>query len=664
MKLIIKICVGFLFVNSYFLVAQNVETSSVIPVEKGMLIYGGGYLPKNGYYRIERKDDTNKNYKEIAKITVPKSLSELESKTANIIKYFKHLLPLKKQDNERVYNYIQAYKTDDSLYRSEHLPIIAIATGTAFLDTNVEKDKTYHYKVTFFKDGKDVFTNEFKKVKNVVTTDLPIPKAQKTEIVNDAVYLQWIVKNKKDMALFNVYRAFFGTTDFKKIETKKGYSFSNDGLHIIAIDASTEKASLYKYYIQPVDLYGNVSEVSETIASGKLQSENITPISSLHTQELEDYKIKLSWELHKSVLTSNIQIWRSHNFDDGFVEIMNLPPGTLEFIDDLPEASENYYYFLKISGGSGQEFKSSKIAAIIKNNPKLLEAPLNVLGESIKNGIKISWYHDEPYTRGFYVYRAASNEKQFKQISNLIPVNQQTNYFYNDEDENLKAGDMYRYTVRAENDAFTFGKFSDTIHAFSGKKPKIEIPQKLKSVFRDSVVELYWDDMSEASKNLLGYKVYKKDDTTKKFKFIANDTLKAYKNYYYDRNIIAGKNYSYQISAIDLFGQESNLSFSTTIVIPKKNSVALIIPSKPLVYKSSEGVKILWNQIASNAIKSIKIYRSEGNKNSKVIKTISANDEFFIDTSTKKGNLYYYKISYILNDGNESTTSQEASVYY
>jgi fibronectin type 3 domain-containing protein len=655
------IVVSFILFNNKGEAQPHAEPGN-IAVEHGVFIYTGNELPKNAYYLIERKEERNKKYMEIAKTTCPKSLEELNNNAKTASTYFKNLSTLSAKDLKRIFNYTQNYKVDDSLYRSENLPIIAIASGTGFLDTTAEKDKTYQYKISLFKDGKDTSQKELNPIKNTVITNLPIPKAVVSNVVNNAVYLEWVVAEKQDMALFNVFRAYFGTLDFKKIEAKKGYSNSEDGLHLIAVDSTTEKSSYYKYYIQPVDMYGNVSEVSEVISAGKLQSEPIVPISSLKVEALPNYQIKLSWKLDQSTITSNIQVLRSDRFDDGFIEIMNLPPNTSEFIDNVPKASENFYYYLKINGGTGQEFSSSKIAALIKTNTELLAEPKNVEAVSIKNGIEISWEHSEPYTHGFYVYRATTDATQFNLISNLIPFNESENYLYKDEDKSLKAGEMYQYTVRAENDAYTLGKISDTVSAFPGIKTSIIPPQQLKLVLRDSIVELFWKDLTEIEPNVLGYKIYRQENNDN-FKVLPNDTLKPYKNYYNDKLVKPGKTYNYQVTALDVFGVESGKSQIVSVTIPVKE-LHVVMPNKPIVYKNSEGITVSWGQISSEEIDKIKIYRSEGNANSKEFKTVSIAEETLLDNTVKKGNLYYYKISYLLKDGKESHVSNEVSINF
>ena len=651
--------IGYTAINAQ----TNAEAPGVIAVENGIFVYGGGILPKNGYYLYERKSQDDSQYKEIAKTSLPQSEVEVEKKAAENATFFKRLQFLNKRDVKRVYEYTKANKTDDSIYRAEHTPIIALTIGTAFLDTNVETNKTYQYRVTLISEGEEIYKKELKRITNTIKTNLPKPKIHSADIVNDAVFLEWVVDHQEGLTFFNVYRAYFGTLDFKKITVKKGYSNDTDGLHLIAIDQTTEKSSLYKYYIEPVDLYGNAGDVSDIVSTGKLQAENMTPISSLHAEELEDYKVKITWQLNKSAIASNIHVFRSHRYDDGYVEVMNLPPNTSEFIDHLPEASENYYYYLVINGGTGQEFKSAKISAMVKTNSEELVGPEDLSWKSIQDGVELSWTYSEPYARGFYVFRSTSETKAFKQISNIIPVNGKDDYTFSDLDKNLKAGEMYRYVVRAENDAYTLGKFSDTIHAFAGKKPKIASPQKLKAVWRDSLVELVWSDMTEISEHVLGYKVYKSHGKNSPLQIMSNDSLNTNKNFYFDADVTAGDTYTYHVTSLDFFGQESALSLPSSITISKA-SENLFAPDKPIVYKSSKGTTISWHQIASDEISKVKIYRSEGNKNAKAITTLTIDNDSFLDDSVKKGALYYYKISFIMKSGKESPTSSEVSLYY
>ena len=300
---------------------------------------------------------------------------------------------------------------------------------------------------------------------------------------------------------------------------------------------------------------------------------------------------------------------------------------------------------------------------MIKENATELPKPKDVEGKTIKDGIELSWRYDEPYTRGFYVYRATALDEKFNQVSNLIPADGSNTYAYKDLGEHLKAGEMYRYAIRAENDAYLLGKLSDTIHAFPGIKTKIESPKKLSSIFRDSVVELYWEDLTEREPNLLGYKVFRNDGLGGTMHLMPNDTLSSYKNFYNDREIVGGRTYIYHVTAIDFFGTESNRSLSTTITVPVKET-NISSPNKPLVFKNSNGVRISWDQQGSDNNTSIKIYRSDPNTATKEITIISIDEYNFLDTSVEKNGLYYYKISFINNEGKESSTSVETSINF
>ena len=181
-------------------------------------------------------------------------------------------------------------------------------------------------------------------------------------------------------------------------------------------------------------------------------------------------------------------------------------------------------------------------------------------------------------------------------------------------------------------------------------------------MLRDSIVELFWKDLTEIEPNVLGYKIYRQENNDN-FKVLPNDTLKPYKNYYNDKLVKPGKTYNYQVTALDVFGVESEKSQIVSVTIPVKE-LHVVMPNKPIVYKNSEGITVSWGQISSEDIDKIKIYRSEGNANSKEFKTVSIAEETFLDNTVKKGNLYYYKISYLLKDGKESHVSNEVSINF
>lgn len=644
--------------------AQSQTKSGAIATQKGVFIYTGGNLDKNGYYKIDRKKIKERKYKEVGKTTIVKSISKAKDRAKEASVAFEQLKELTQKDIECIYNYIQVNKTDESLYRAESLPIIAMVSGTGFLDRTAKKGEAYDYRVTFYINGVEQGQQTLKNVKNSIKTNLPKPTFYKSEVVNDAVFLEWEVSDVEEMAMFNVYRAYFGTNEFKKITTKTGYSKQNDKTRLIVIDTTSEKRSLYKYYIQPVDLYGNVSESFEVITAGKLTTETIAPILFFNVENIEGYRVKLSWKLNKDVIRSNIKVFRSNNFDSGFVEVSDLPASTTEFIDYLPEASENYYYYLILNGGRGQVFTSSKIAAIVKENTNLLPEPREVSGKIENDGIQISWRYDEPNTRGFYIYRASEDTNNFVQISNLIKFNGSESYSYKDKSKNLRGGEMYRYTLRAENDAYTLGKFSDTVYVNSYIKPRINVPQNLNGTLGKNRIELYWKDMREESKTLLGYKVYRFEGEGKSAQLLQNDTLNAAKNFYYDAHIELGKTYTYKVASIDLFGQESELSFEAKVEVSREKDNTVVQPNKPKLYKNSEGVVISWHLVNPNNIKEVKIYRSVENEKTKTLKKVMVAEGSFVDTSVKKGVVYFYSISFINSNKKEGKSSEEVSINY
>lgn len=654
-----------ILVFSYNFVCSQSQVKSepdVAVVTSGILIYCGNTVPNNGYYVIQRKLKSENRYEEIAKTSAPKSKQQLIQRGVEANKHFQHLKPLQEQDYNRIYEYLQSNTKDSTLYRIENLPMTLIAAGTGFLDLAVEKGKTYHYKISYYENDRQLSEISIKPITNTLKTNLPIPKAYSAETLNNEVHITWLINEIKEMVFFNVYRSYFGTDDFKKISVEHRYSSSNKKIHAIAIDTTTEKSSFYKYYIKPVDLRGNEGKRSEIISAGKLKTETLIPITNFKAEELKNHAVKLSWKLDKQMINNNIQVWRSPNYDTDFVQITNLPPNTESFVDKIPEASENYYYYLVVDGSGGQKFTSATIAAMVKTNSTPLPAVFNISAIATNKGSEISWEYDEPFTNGFYVYRSDVKTSSFYQVSNLIKTDKTYRYSYIDTTVISSYIKGYQYFVRPENDGYLLGKASDTVTILSGKKQLPPSPLKVTATLRDSNVEVVWKDMRIASNSILGYKVYRSKNN-QPFKFIQNDTLKASKNYYHDKDITTGQTYTYRITTIDISGQESAFSITTQLSISANNKIAAP-PDKPVVFKNSEGIHISWGRIASNLVKEVKVYRGKLNSKHKLIHTSSTQKEHFFDKKLSKGNIYYYQISLVNTSGIETEKSERAFVNF
>jgi fibronectin type 3 domain-containing protein len=474
------------------------------------------------------------------------------------------------------------------------------------------------------------------------------------------VVLQWYVPEKRRLSSFTVYRRVFGLGDYKKIVVRKGFTIMQDTLCLIVTDTSVHNPGYYEYYIQPVDIYGNAGPQSDVAGAGPKADATQSMLLHLKAKGIEtNHQVKVSWKLSSNKYLRGIEIFRSASYDSGYRKIALIPASDSIYIDNVPRANENYYYYLVIDRPSDQSISSAKVSAMFSNDEEPPAPPSEVAAETVKGGVKIHWSDQDSYLKGFFVFRYVYAKAEYEQISGLIPVKEGYIYDYSDTSKVLAGNETYRYAVKAVNDVEQISDFSVSASAIPGKKAHVVTPTNLIINDKGNRVLLIWEDLTKSEPNLLGYKIYRREDNEKGYKLMPNDTLKREKNYFIDSTVTAGKNYSYAVSAIDFYGNESAKSLSAFYTC---KSGILMPPEITRAINTDEGILIEWSQLVDKRITAFKLYRTSPGGSAILVGTITPDKDQYIDKSAVTGELYLYQLTITLNTGEESFKSKEVSV--
>ncbi|MFO7621993.1 MAG: hypothetical protein R6W81_12130, partial [Bacteroidales bacterium] len=439
----------------------------------------------------------------------------------------------------------------------------------------------------------------------------------------------------------------------------RGFNISKDTVYLIASDTAVQNPALYEYYIRPLDIYGNSGPESEVVSAGTLSSVSYPVPDYFNARGGEkDHQVELSWKFSETGYLRSIEVFRSRSFDDGFVRIARLSPKDTSFTDIVPVANENYWYYLISNGPNGNSPPSAKVSAMFRNTGEKPLPPAETGAESINGGIKVYWSYYEPYAKGFYVYRYIYETAEFEQISGLIPAGAEI-YSFVDKSEYLQGNEVYRYAVRMVNDVDQLSDFSETASASPGKKATVSSPMNLRISKTGNGIILVWDDMRDTEPVLLGYKVFRREGSDAGFFLLATDTLRNDRNYYRDSTLVAGKTYTYNVSAIDFYGNESEKSVPLAY---NSDEESFMPPEILKAINTAEGILISWGQITDENIVSVKIYRSQPGSLSSVIATVGKDSEEYLDRNVMSEELYIYEISLLTTDNLESDKSRGVTV--
>lgn len=652
-------CLFFLAGISGALLAQS-GRAGTLPVarasEKGVWIYLGNVIPKTFSYTVERKIQNTNRYETLGKTSLVRSLNELEALNQKWSPSFGKLYMLSQNEIHLIWNYLQKNKTTDSLV-SDNLPVMHLLAGTAFLDTKVQINQTYIYRITTFdENGNAKGTQETPPVAWPASPKMPSIQFFQNRYADGKMIVEWKTKELKDLAHFNVYRTVFGKNEFHKIKVEKGFYSNNDSLVLLAIDTIGRQPAWYEYEIEPVDIYGNAGARGGHCAGGSLSGNYAPPASYLKAVGLkENHQIRLTWKFDNKKYLTGISIMRSMQYDSGYQRIATVPVTDTSYIDIVPESGENFYYYLLLSSAGEEAMPTAKVFATYTNEFAKPDPPDEIDAVKAPVGIKIYWKNEEPFINGFFVYRRMNTNEPFVQVSSLIPAGE-TVYSFTDTSKQLQGGEVYEYVVRSRNEDNQMSVNSDTVSATPGVRTALASPMNLRYRSEDGRITIIWDDMGTWEPNLLGYKVYRKAGN-ENFVRLNNDSLQPSKNFYVDSAVEAGIHYSYAVSSYDITGNESAKSAIDVSEVSESLSAA---PAGIRISLTDNAVYITWGQIEGD-VSAINIYRSTSGQQPKLIATVDDADSY-TDKNVSKGTLYFYQLSSVNKDKKEGSLSDKVAL--
>lgn len=643
--------------------AQSRETVPVaVPVEGGVWIYLGNRVPKNVRYQIERRKENTRAFEKIGEATAPASQAEMLSRQSVYQKVFNKIDPLSSDDISRLWKYLGSNNVMDTFY-SRNLPMMHLLAGTAFFDDKADKNTNYIYRITLPATGG---IGQYQKESNATASFkkpvFPQINFSAKRSGGDRLELTWALKDKKDMAHFNVYRSVFGKDEFKRLtqsedKLQTGVYADKDSLKLMAVDSIGQQPVWYEYQVAPVSAYGAEGPMQGMTSGGNIADNYAPPITNFRTVNTQrNHEIKLMWRLNNKKYLNGITIMRSSNYDSGYRRIATVPVTDSSYTDILPQSGENYYYYLQLLSAGNIPFKTAKVFALYTNADTKPEPPNEIDATTVSNGITIYWKSEATYTNGFFVYRRKNNDEPFVQVSPVIPAGKPL-YSFTDSSRQLQGGELYEYVVRTRNEDNQLSANSDTVSALAGKHKTLTSPMNARYRTNDGHITIIWDDMTRWDDNLAGYKILRRENNGAWIN-MNNDSLTVARNFYTDSLVNPGSSYSYAVMSYDFAGNQSEPSI---INIPALTANLIPAPAGISVEQTGMSAYISWGQLAGD-ISAIKIYRSEPGQKAVLMGTVEDGSDFFTDKNLSKGKLYFYQLSVLNTQKKEGPLSEKVAL--
>jgi fibronectin type 3 domain-containing protein len=353
-------------------------------------------------------------------------------------------------------------------------------------------------------------------------------------------------------------------------------------------------------------------------------------------------QVKLVWA-DNSATEQGFRIERSL---DGttFAEIGIVSSNVTAATDAGLSAGLSYYYRVRAYNTSGNSGYSmvGRATTVANTTPAVPAAPTGLTASASSGRVTLAWTASSGAT-SYYVKRAMSATGPFSIIAAGVTA---TGY----SDNAVVNGTTYYYVLSAVN---TSGESSNS--SIVSATPQSSVPAAPTGLIASASSErvtLAWT----ASSGATSYNVKRAASASGPFNTIAAGVTATG---YSDTAVVNGTTYYYVVSAVNAGGESPN---SIVVSATPRATTTTVLPPTELHAEPSDygAIKLHWEQSRSANITKNKIYRATVSGGPyTLVATISRADSYR-DSHLTRGKTYYYVVTAVDANGNESTYSRQA----
>jgi len=375
--------------------------------------------------------------------------------------------------------------------------------------------------------------------------------------------------------------------------------------------------------------------------------------------------IGLSWRVRAAGNLTSIRIYRSVEYDTGYVMIAEIPPEETAYVDAGADEMQRYFYYLETTGLLDEVSpKSIRVFGTMQSSREP-DPPVGLEAEALENGVRLSWWSfPDGHTAGYYVYRGEGRGRELSQISPLLPVGESLTS-YVDTSAFLTGTHQYAYAVRAESRSYVLGPFSDTVLIRPGIPTVPHAPFGLEARVIDGFVQLYWEDMENVEPDAQGFFVLRRelplDGVPAEFERINDALLPPQQNNYVDTTVRQGMSYEYVVQTQDFVGGLSPLSPSKRVELRLPDPIA---PAGLRAGRRGETMSVSWDETVQPNLVAYRLYRYEREKEPVLVAEVRPDVLEVEDKGLNPGELYFYYLTSIGSEGRESERSEEVGIRF
>lgn len=617
-------------------------------------------------YLVERRGINENLWKEVATITSPDRAKEFEQRLKRWCDKFPEWADYNRIPVERLFVTLQRTGKLDSLgFYSQLLPV-RLATGVMYLDSTVTDTLRYQYRVSkITAKGLPQILYAATAARMEETTFLGRPVIVRKVVSSREVIINSGLDPGFRPSFYRVFRKEEGAKAFSLIRPATVRYIKNDTAFVTVRDTAIRAGKVYDYYITPVDYYGRESVSSDIVRTGIYSFGSVRAPYSIKTSAvLPAGGIRLQWKMDTPGDIRSLNIYKSADYDTGYVLLARIAPADTGFTDVAAEPMRKYFYYFVMEGFFNEVSPPGVRVFGIAENKIPPFRPIISSSQAVINGARVEIKVFNPDIRAVRIYRRLRGAEEFSPVA-VVPVKDGVQTVYTDTSMYFSGYTLLSYTALAENTSHALSEFSDTVSVFPISETKPYSPVNVSAAYENGSVNLIWDDMSRTNPEITGYRVYRKvidaaSVKQKDFTLLSDRFLQPEVNYFTDTVVVTGNTYEYLVRSVDFKGAESLEGTGAVITLQKATPVA---PSAMKLYAQTDGIMIEWEEPDQEDIKSYRVYRYERGGKPTLVTTVSRGTERFNDITARKGKLYFYYLTSVHQNGNESVPGREEGIW-
>jgi fibronectin type 3 domain-containing protein len=283
--------------------------------------------------------------------------------------------------------------------------------------------------------------------------------------------------------------------------------------------------------------------------------------------------------------------------------------------------------------------------------------PPSLAAEAEAESVIVDWTaSDSADVENYLVYRDTAPIDSSAGPSGLTPLDSTAAETTVYTDTSSVPGTEYHYRVTATDEAKNESGFSEEATAVPENVTPPSVPSGLAAEADGRQVNLTWDANSES--DLSEYRLYRgtSPEPTTQVATIAAGTES-----YTDTDVSNGTTYYYRLTAVDTDGNESNFSNEVSATPEPGGGETPAAPTGLAATAGDGEVSLSWDANSESDLSEYRLYRGTSPEPTTQVATITEGNTTYDDPDVSNGTTYYYRLTAVDADGNESNFSNEVS---